>query len=68
MAICPYDGFECEIQTKRIDSWRRMIRFAAEQKSNRIFITSKTMFDDCEDKDTCLRYINLMRQPPQKTK
>jgi hypothetical protein len=67
MSKCPYDGFECETQTKRIDKWKYMVHNVA-PKDGRVFYTSADMFENCEDKDTCIRYINLMRQPPQKTK
>ena len=67
MAKCPYDGFECDIQTERIDNWKFMVHNIAPQ-DGRVFLTSADMFDNCEDKDTCIRYINLMRMPPQKTK
>ena len=67
MSKCPYDGFECEVQTKRIDKWKSMVHNVA-PKDGRVFYTSADMFENCEDKDTCIRYINLMRQPPQKTK
>ena len=67
MSKCPYDGFECEIHTKRIDDWKRMVRFLKENKVNRTFITGRTMFDNCDSTGVCVRYINLMRKP-QKTK
>ena len=67
MSKCPYDGFECETQTKRIDKWKSMVHNVA-PKDGRVFYTSADMFDNCDDKATCIRYINLMRQPPQKTK
>ncbi|MBR4891969.1 MAG: hypothetical protein IKZ34_02180 [Alphaproteobacteria bacterium] len=68
MAKCPYDGFECEAQTKRIDKWKRWLHNLATTGDTRVFYTKGDMFEDCEQKETCIRYINLMRMPPQKTK
>ena len=67
MAKCPYDGFECETHTKRIEKWKSMVHNIA-PKDGRVFYTSADMFENCEHIGTCIRYINLMRQPPQKTK
>lgn len=66
MAKCPYDGFECETHTKRIEKWKSMVHNIAQR--GRVFYTSADMFNNCEDKDTCIRYINLMKMPPPKTK
>ena len=68
MAKCPYDGFECDKQTARIDGWKRWVHHLAVTGDTRVFYTSGDMFEDCEHIGTCIRYINLMRQPPQKTK
>ena len=68
MAKCPFDGFECEVQTKRIKEWKRAVQRAAEERINKVFFTSANMFDNCQHTGTCIRYINLMKQPPQKTK
>ena len=40
MAKCPYDGFECDIQTERIDNWKFMVHNIA-PKDGRVF------FDQC---------------------
>lgn len=68
MAKCPFDGFECEKHTERIDRWRREVERMAKNHINHAFYTSADMFENCERIGTCIRYINLMRQPPQKTK
>ena len=51
MAKCPYDGFECDIQTERINKWKFMVHNIA-PKDGRVFLTSADMFNNCEDTDT----------------
>lgn len=68
MAKCPFDGFECGKQTKRKDDYKRWVHHLAVTGDTRVFYTRGDMFEDCKDKEKCIRYINLMKQPPQRIK
>ena len=68
MEKCPYDGFDCEKQTERINSWVRAVEYMAENRVNHLFITSDSMFDNCDYKHQCIRYLDFVRKTNQKSK
>ncbi len=57
---CPYDGDFCQRQKDRIKTWATAVEYHAENKINRVFYTSETMFDNCPTKNENVR-INCER-------
>lgn len=68
---CPYDGTFCQHKETRVLNWIEAVEYHAQNKINRVFLTSADMFNNCPLTNSfqCVRrqrYEKIIKQMKQR--
>lgn len=57
---CPYDETECEQRQREYQEWKSALRYAAENKLDKVFLTGGEARCPKSNPEECIRYKRYM--------